>query len=158
MALRKIVVDYDPVLHSVCREVSKFDEDLHVFVNDLIETLHSVEDGVGLAAPQVGVLKRVAVVDVGEGPIVLINPEIEQENGEQIDMEGCLSFPDRFVEVKRPNFVRVRSFNENGQPMFFEGTGLIARAFCHEIDHLNGIVFLDRAVEGSKIKFDEEIS
>ncbi len=157
MALRKIVEDYDPVLHAVCREVSKFDEGLRDFVYDMIETLHSVEGGVGLAAPQVGVLRRVAVVDVGNGPIVLINPEIEQQSGEQVDMEGCLSFPGRFVEVKRPNFVRVKSFNENGQLTVFEGSGLAARAFCHEIDHLNGIVFLDRAVEGSKLKSDEEI-
>ena len=117
----------------------------------MVQTLHSRKDAVGLAAPQVGVLRRVAVVDVGDGVIELINPVIVSSVGEQVSKEGCLSFPNIYKTVKRPSFVKISSLNRVAEEVFFEGSGLLARAFCHEIDHLSGIVFLDRAeVEDSE--------
>ena len=145
MALRTIVIDYDPVLHMDCRRVVKFNDGLKVFVTDLIETLRSIKGAVGLAAPQVGMLWQVAVVDIGDGPIVLINPKIVYRSGKETAQEGCLSFPNVWADVERPTFVKVRSLDENGRECFFEAEGLKARAFCHEIDHLHGIVFLERA-------------
>lgn len=152
MALRKIIIENDFVsqpefvLHTNCKKVSSFDESLQTLVQDLIETLHSCDSAVGLAAPQVGILKRVAVVDIGEGPIVLINPEIVEKSGSEVDVEGCLSYPGRWLKVERPTFVKVKAFNLKGEQLFLEGNGFLARVFCHEIDHLSGIVFLDRAI------------
>lgn len=107
-------------------------------------------DGVGLAAPQVGILKRIAVVDVGEGPLNLINPEIIETEGQYIDEEGCLSIPGRQGKVLRPEKVRVEALNEKGEKFTLEGEGLLARALCHEIDHLDGILFIDKLIEGEE--------
>lgn len=113
------------------------------------ETMYK-ENGVGLAAPQVGILKRIIVIDVGEGCFALINPEILETKGEYVDIEGCLSIPGNQGEVRRPEYVKVKGLNEKGQEVILEGSGLLARAFCHEIDHLDGILFIDKIIKGEK--------
>ena len=133
MAIRQIAKIGEPVLRKKAKVVTKFDE-------KLVELL----DGVGLAAPQVSILKRVVVIDVGEGLLELVNPEIIATSGEQIDAEGCLSVPGEDGEVKRPYVVRVRAQDRNGNTFEIEGEELLARAFCHEIDHLDGILFVDK--------------
>ena len=115
-------------------------------IEDMIDTMYEA-NGVGLAAPQVGVLKRIVVIDVGEGPMVLINPEIIETSGEQTGSEGCLSVPGKAGEVTRPNYVKVRALNEEMEEVVYEGTELLARAFCHEIDHLDGHLYVEK-VEG----------
>lgn len=146
MAIRIIRQDNDPILRKKSKEVEKIDSRIHILLEDMVETMYNAE-GVGLAAPQVGVLKRVIVIDVGEGLIKLINPEILEEHGEERDVEGCLSLPDKSGEVIRPSIVKVKGMNIKGEEIILEGTGLLARAFCHEIDHLNGILFTDKIVE-----------
>ncbi len=146
MAIRKIRTDEDPILRKVSKPVSKFDNMLCSFLDDMAETMYHA-DGVGLAAPQVGVLKRIYIIDVGEGIVEFINPEIIEESGEQIGDEGCLSVPQRYGSVKRPMTVKVRAQDRHGN--FFEVVGeeLFARAMCHEGDHLDGKIFID-FVEG----------
>lgn len=143
MAFRNIVKFGDDVLKKECRPVEKFDRKLHQLLDDMQDTLYEA-NGVGLAAPQVGVLRQICIVDVGEGPIELINPEIIVTEGEQTGPEGCLSLPNEWGEVTRPMKVTVRAQNRKGK--WFETTGeeLCARAFCHEIDHLHGVVFTDK--------------
>lgn len=141
MAIRTIRKEKDPVLYIRCREVKRFDNRLAILIDDMIETMHNA-DGVGLAAPQVGVLKRVLVIDLGDGPIEMVNPEIVESSGEQGGLEGCLSFPDRSGYVIRPNYVKVRAYNRNGDLLEYEGEGLFARAVFHECDHLDGKVYL----------------
>lgn len=150
MALRKVMnyID-DEILRKKSKLVEKVDDKLLTLLDDMVETMHS-SNGVGLAAPQVGILKRVIVVDVGEGIIKLINPEIVALEGEQLDFEGCLSIPGIAGEVKRPEKVRVKALDETGNNIVLEGEGLLARAFCHEIDHLDGILFIDKIVPGTK--------
>lgn len=143
MALRRVTKMGEPVLRKVCKPVKNFDEKLAVLLDDMADTMYHA-DGVGLAAPQVGILKRAVVIDVGDGIIELINPEIVSTGGEQTDMEGCLSVDDINEEVTRPNYVKVKAFDRNGNEFTMEGEGLLARAFCHEIDHLDGILFVDR--------------
>lgn len=140
MARRYVVQVGDPILRTVCREVKTFNGELAALLDDMKETVRA-EDGAGLAAPQVGILRAVCVVDVGEGPIELVNPEIIATEGEQNGAEGCLSYPGEFGLVKRPMKVTVRAQDRDGN--WFEKTGeaLCARAFCHEIDHLHGILF-----------------
>lgn len=154
MAIREIVKVGDDVLTKKCRPVEKFDEKLHTLLDDMAQTLADA-NGVGLAAPQVGILRRVCIVDVEDedGVIELINPEIIETEGEQRDLEGCLSAPHRWGYVVRPEKVTVRAFDRNGKQFEITGTGLKARAFCHEIDHLDGIVFLSKAEE----IFEEDI-
>lgn len=152
MAIRNMVTDDDPILHKKCREVTSFDEHLSVLMDDMIETLHSFDRAVGLAAPQIGILRRVVVIDVGEGVIELVNPEIVAQKGKQFGPEGCLSYPNVYGNVERPNYVKVKAYDRKGKPFFLEGTELLARAFCHEIDHLDGIVFLDKAKELKEIE------
>ena len=123
----------------------KFDEKLHILLDDMYETMQS-RDGVGLAAPQVGILKRAVVIDVGDGKIELINPEIVEESGEQTGSEGCLSVPGVFGEVTRPNVVTVKAQDRDGKWFKITGKELLARAFCHEIEHLDGKLFLDRVI------------
>lgn len=147
MALRKIITDNDPVLYKKSREIVNFDQRISDLMDDLIETLHHNENAVGLAAPQVGILRRAVVIDVGEGVIELINPEIVSSEGKQVGSEGCLSFPGRWGTVERPMHVKIKAYDRHGKLFFMEGTELLARAFCHEIDHLDGIVFIDRAVD-----------
>ena len=143
MAIRKIVKVGDDVLRKVCRTQMTFDEKLWSLLDDMAETMYKAE-GVGLAAPQVGILRRVCVVDVGEGLIELINPVITEKSGSQKGSEGCLSVPDRFEEVTRPNKVTVRAQNRKGENIEIKAEGFLARAFCHEIDHLDGILYIDR--------------
>ncbi|MDB0438283.1 peptide deformylase [Clostridioides difficile] len=143
MALRQIVQIGEPVLRKKSKKVEKIDAKIIQLLDDMAETMYDA-DGVGLAAPQVGILKRVVVIDVGEELIELINPEIIETSGEQIDDEGCLSVVGESGEVKRPNYVKVRALNRNGDTIELEGEELLARAFCHEIDHLDGILFVDK--------------
>ena len=147
MAIRNIVKVGDDVLRKVCRTQMTFDEKLWSLLDDMAETMYKAE-GVGLAAPQVGILRRVCVVDVGEGLIELINPVITEKSGSQKGSEGCLSVPDRFEEVTRPNKVTVRAQNRKGENIEIKAEGFLARAFCHEIDHLDGILYKDKLDEG----------
>lgn len=142
MAIRKIVTVGDEVLRKKSRPVVKFDEKLWQLLDDMKETMDKA-DGVGLAAVQVGVLRRVIVINVGDGLIELINPEIIEVSGEQEGQEGCLSVPGRWGIVKRPNYVKLRAQNRKGQWRLYEGTELKARCFCHEIDHLDGTLYID---------------
>ena len=145
MALREILKFGEDVLRKKCRPVTKFDERLGELLDDLTETLLA-SDGVGLAAPQVGILRRVAVVNIRDkrGTIELVNPEIISEEGNQTGNEGCLSAPNEWCEVERPHRVIVKAFDRHGNEFTITGTELCARAFCHEIDHLDGILFTDR--------------
>ena len=141
MAIRRILVEGDPVLNKVSRPVTSFDSRLHVLLDDMIETLHDA-NGVGLAAPQVGILRQaVVVLDQEEHVIELINPEIIATEGEQVGLEGCLSVPGFYGEVKRPMKVRVRAQDRHGNTFEVEDEGITARCFCHEIDHLSGHLF-----------------
>lgn len=145
MAIREIREKGDEILYKKCKAVVKFDEKLHILLDDMYETMQS-RDGVGLAAPQVGILKRAVVIDVGDGKIELINPEIVEESGEQTGSEGCLSVPGVFGEVTRPNVVTVKAQDRDGKWIKITGKELLARAFCHEIEHLDGKLFLDRVI------------
>lgn len=140
MAMRKILTDQDPALHKVCRPVEKFDRRLHTLLDDMAETLAEA-NGVGLAAPQVGILRRVVIVDTGEEILELVNPELLETDGEQEGCEGCLSVPGKYGLVKRPYYAKVRAQDRNGEWFEAEGEELIARCFCHELDHLDGIVY-----------------
>ena len=146
MALRKMRYRDDEVLYKKCKEVKNFDKKLEILLDDMYETMQKAE-GVGLAAPQVGILKRVAVIDIGEERIDLVNPQIIETSGEQEGTEGCLSFPKLYGVVKRPNKVKVRAQDRNGNWFEKEGTELLARAFCHECDHLDGHVFTELVTE-----------
>lgn len=156
MALRKIVVEGDPVLKKKSRPVEKFDARLAELLDDMKQTLYSAQ-GVGLAAVQVGVLRRVVVVDVGDGLLELVNPEIIEAQGEQRENEGCLSLPGKYGETIRPAVVKVKAQNREGKWCIYKGEDLKARCFCHEIDHLDGILFTERlapetAVQTEKIR------
>ena len=145
MAIREIREKGDEILYKKCKAVVKFDEKLHILLDDMYETMQS-RDGVGLAAPQVGILKRAVVIDVGDGKIELINPEIVEESGEQTGSEGCLSVPGVFGDLTRPNVVTVKAQDRDGKWFKIRGKELLARAFCHEIEHLDGKLFLDRVI------------
>lgn len=146
MAIRKIREMGDDVLTKVCKEVEKVTPRTKVLIDDMFDTMYDAM-GVGLAAPQVGVLKRIVTIDVGEGPILLINPEIIETSGKQTGEEGCLSVPGKSGVVTRPNYVKVRAFDGDMKEIVLEGEGLLARAFCHEIDHLDGQLYVEK-VEG----------
>ena len=156
MALRTIRVQGDSVLTKKSRTVDKMTPRIGELITDMLDTMYDAM-GVGLAAPQVGILKRIVVIDVGEGPIVLINPEILETSGEQTGDEGCLSVPGMAGQVTRPNYVKVKALDVNMDEQIYEGEGLLARAFCHEIDHLDGKMYTE-LVEGElhKITYDEE--
>ena len=140
MGLRKILTDKEPALHKVCKPVTSFDKKLHKLLDDMRETLEEAQ-GVGLAAPQVGILRRVVIVDTGEEILELVNPVIVETDGEQVGMEGCLSVPGRYGIVKRPYYAKVRAQDRYGDWYEAEGEELIGRCFCHELDHLDGIVY-----------------
>ena len=142
MGIRKIMTVKEPCLHKVCRPVEKFDGKLHKLLDDMKETLLDA-NGVGLAAPQVGILRRVVVVDTGEEMLELVNPELLETSGEQEGAEGCLSLPGKYGLVKRPMVAKVRAQDRDGNWFEEEGEELIARCFCHEIDHLDGIVYTE---------------
>ncbi len=146
MAIRNIVKGEEPILRKTARSVLNFDDKLAILIDDMIDTMNEAE-GCGLAAPQVGILKRVCVVDVGEGPIELVNPVVTKQKGVQHETEGCLSFPGRSGITKRPMWVKVKAQNRKGESFEIEGEGLLARAFCHEIDHLNGILYFDKLAD-----------
>ena len=156
MALRTIRVQGDSVLTKKSRTVDKMTPRIGELITDMLDTMYDAM-GVGLAAPQVGILKGIVVIDVGEGPIVLINPEILETSGEQTGDEGCLSVPGMAGQVTRPNYVKVKALDVNMDEQIYEGEGLLARAFCHEIDHLDGKMYTE-LVEGElhKVTYDEE--
>ena len=158
MGLRKILTDKDPALHKVCRPVEKFDGRLHKLLDDMAETLEQA-NGVGLAAPQIGILRRVVLVDTGEEVLELINPTLLETSGEQVGAEGCLSVPGKYGLVKRPNCAKVRAQDRNGNWYEAEGEELIARCFCHELDHLDGIVYtevMERFLTDEELAGDED--
>lgn len=146
MAIRQIRVEGDPILRKKCREIDKIDDRVKVLVEDMLETMEHAE-GVGLAAPQVGILKRIIVIDIGEGPIVGINPVITSEEGEEYDTEGCLSVPGETGTVCRPEKLTVEYTDIEGRKNVMEVEGLLARVFCHEIDHLDGVLYIDKLIE-----------
>lgn len=160
MGLRKILTTRDPALHKVCKPVTAFDGKLHKLLDDMKETLLDA-GGVGLAAPQVGILRRVVVVDMGaEEPelLELVNPELLETSGEQCGAEGCLSVPGKYGLVKRPNYARVRAQDRDGNWFEAEGEALIARCFCHELDHLDGILYteiMERFLTDEELKADK---
>ena len=156
MALRTIRILGDPVLGKVCKEVKEVNDKITELIDDMLETMYEA-NGVGLAAPQVGILKRIVVMDIGEGPIVMINPQILETSGEQAGDEGCLSYPGKAGKVTRPNYVKARFQNEDMEWCEIEGTELLARCICHELDHLDGHMYTER-VEGPihDVKYEEE--
>ena len=147
MAIRQVREIGDEILTKQCKAVPKMTLRTKILIGDMLETMYEY-NGVGLAAPQVGVLKRIVVIDVGEGPIVLINPEIIETSGGQTGEEGCLSVPGKWGIVTRPDHVKVRALNQEMEPVELEGEGLLARAFCHEIDHLSGELYVDKTEDG----------
>ncbi len=146
MALRNIRTLGDDILRKKCRPVDTIDERTLTLLDDMAETMYE-SNGVGLAAPQIGILKRIVVIDIGEGLIELINPEIVSVDGSIKDLEGCLSVPGKCGYVVRPEKVTVTALDRNGDKIVITGEGLLAKAFCHEIDHLDGIVFVDKVTE-----------
>ena len=145
MALRKVVEIGDPILNKKCRPIEKFDDKLSTLIDDMFETMYAA-NGVGLAGPQVGMLKRVVVIDVGDGPMELVNPEIVMTQGEQKVSEGCLSVPGKYGVCSRPAKVQVKAQDRNGKWQVFTGEDLKARCLCHEIDHLDGILFTSKVI------------
>ncbi len=146
MAIREIRTKDDEILHKKCKQVTNFDSRLWILLDDMYDTM-KLHDGVGLAAPQVGILKRAIVIDVGGGRIELVNPEIIEESGSQNGAEGCLSVPGVWGEVERPNKVKIKAQDRDGKWFIMEGEELLARAFCHECEHLEGKLFLDRVTK-----------
>ena len=146
MAIRQIRFSDDSILRKKSREINEINDRINILLEDMAETMYK-NDGVGLAAPQVGVLRNVIVIDVGQGLIKLINPKIIESDGENIDFEGCLSIPGISGKVKRPERVKIKYLDLSGEEKELEGTGLLARAMCHEIDHLNGILFTDKTIK-----------
>ena len=142
MGLRKILTDKDPALHKVCKPVVAFDAKLHKLLDDMGETMRDA-NGVGLAAPQIGILRRVVTVDLGDEILELVNPSLLETDGEQIGAEGCLSVPGKYGLVKRPYYAKVRAQDRYGEWFEVEGEELIGRCFCHELDHLDGIVYTE---------------
>ena len=154
MAIRNIRIMGDPILEKVCKEVKEVTPRIKELIEDMLETMYDA-NGVGLAAPQVGVLKRIVVIDVtGEDPIVLINPRILETSGEQTGGEGCLSLPGKSGTVTRPNYVKVKAYDRDMKPFEIEVTELLARAYCHEIDHLDGHMYVEK-VEGELTDVEE---
>lgn len=163
MAIRNLRFEGDPILRKISREVVELTDNVKVLINDMLDTMYEY-DGVGLAAPQVGVLKRVIVVDVSEveedeprddypdHPVILINPEIIKQDGEQVGQEGCLSVPETSGDVKRPSQIVIKAKDMNFEDITFEAKDFFARALCHEIDHLNGILYIDKLEDMKKKK------
>lgn len=154
MALRNVVREGDQVLRKKSRPVEKIDDRIRQILDDMVETMR-LEDGVGLAAPQVGILRRMFVVEVDDQIIYLINPEFVKTEGEQYEEEGCLSVPGMAGKVVRPAYVKMKGLGRDGEPVEYEGTDLLARALCHEYDHLDGILFIDKAEDLHNAEEDE---
>ena len=158
MAIRNIRLIGDNILTKRSKEIKEMTPKLKMLIEDMLETMHQAE-GVGLAAPQIGILKRLVVIDVspeGDSPIILINPEILATDGEQTGEEGCLSVPGKSGVVTRPNYVKVKALNENMEEFIVEGSELLARALCHEIDHLNGVLYVDKVIGGLHSTSEEQ--
>ena len=158
MGLRKILTDKEPSLHKVCRPVEKFDGKLHKLLDDMVETMMDAH-GVGLAAPQVGILRRIVVVNTGDEVLELVNPTLLETDGEQVGAEGCLSVPGKYGLVKRPYYAKVRAQDRNGDWYEVEGEEIIARCFCHELDHLDGIVYtevMERFLRDEELDFSDD--
>ncbi|HAR86504.1 MAG TPA: peptide deformylase [Clostridium sp.] len=147
MALRKIRLSNNEILRKKSKVVEKVDDRIRLILNDMADTMYNTENGGGLAAPQIGILKRLVVLDMGQGLIKLVNPKIIYKEGEQEVVEGCLSIPDTWGKLKRPAKVIVQALDEKGEEVTFTGTGDLAKCFCHEIDHLDGILFTDLVTE-----------
>ncbi|MDT8715387.1 peptide deformylase [Clostridium sp. 19966] len=147
MALRQIRLYGDEILSKKSRTVEMVDDKIRQILNDMADTMYNSENGAGLAAPQVGILKRLVVIDMGQGLIKLVNPKIIKQEGTQEVIEGCLSIPDKWGKLTRPAKVTVQALNENGEEIILTGTGDLAKCFCHEIDHLEGILFTDLVTE-----------
>ena len=154
MAIRTIRISTDEVLRKTCKEVKEITPNLLTLLDDMADTMYDA-NGVGLAAPQVGILKRVVVIDIGEGLVELINPVILETSGSQTDDEGCLSVPGKYAPVERPNYVKAKAMDRDGNEFIIEGEELMARALCHEIDHLDGKLYID-IVEGDLMDAVEE--
>lgn len=150
MAIRKVIEVGDEILRKKAKEVDIVDDKIRDLIEDMVETMHKY-NGVGLAAPQVGILKRIVVIDLydDKGPIKLVNPIIVKQKGEQEVEEGCLSFPNQYAKIKRPMEVKVKALNENGDEIKISAKGLLAQALAHEIDHLDGILFVDKIIPGT---------
>jgi peptide deformylase len=158
MAIRNIRLIGDNILTKRSKEIKEMTPKLKMLIEDMLDTMHQAE-GVGLAAPQIGILKRLVVIDVspeGDSPIILINPEILTTEGEQTGEEGCLSVPGKSGVVTRPNYVKVKALNENMEEFTVEGSELLARALCHEIDHLNGVLYVDKVIGGLHSTTEEQ--
>ena len=158
MGLRKILTDEEPALHKVCRPVENFDRRLHKLLDDMRETLIA-SGGVGLAAPQVGILRRIVLVDNGQEILELVNPTMLETDGEQVGPEGCLSVPGKYGLVTRPYYAKVRAQDRDGNWYEAEGEELIARCFCHELDHLDGILYteiMERFLTEEELQYDDE--
>lgn len=153
MALRNIRILGDEILKKQAKEVTEMTPKIEELIDDMFETMYDA-NGCGLAAPQVGIRKRIVVIDCGDQPLVLINPEILETSGEQTGQEGCLSLPGKVGIVTRPNYAKVKALDENMDEIIVEGTELLARCLCHEIDHLNGIMYVDKA-EGPLMDTEE---
>lgn len=146
MAIRQLRQDEDAILRKKCKTVTEIDEKIQMILDDMLETLHSIPNSAAIAANQVGILKRLVVIDMGEGVMKLVNPEIIETSGEQECTEGCLSFPGKFGTTIRPQKVTVRALNEKGEEIIIIGEDDLAKCFCHELDHLDGEVFIDKVI------------
>ena len=147
MALRQLRYNDDEILRKKCRKVEEVNDHIRMILDDMLDTLHNTENGAAIAAPQVGILKRLVVIDMGSGIFKLVNPEIIDKEGEQECIEGCLSFPNRFGKTVRPKKVTIKALNENGEEITLTGEDEMAKCFCHEIDHLDGILFIDKVTQ-----------
>ena len=151
MALRQLRYEGDEILRKKCKKVEEVDDHIRMILDDMLDTLHNTEDGAAIAAPQIGILKRLVVIDMGTGIIKLVNPEIIEEKGIQECEEGCLSIPNKYGNTIRPKKVTIKALNENGEEIILTGRGEMAKCFCHEIDHLDGILFIDKVTKWLKM-------
>ena len=152
MAIRQIRYEGDDILRKKCKRVEEVNDHIRMLLDDMLDTLHNTKDGAAIAAPQVGILQRLVVIDMGNGVIKLINPEIIEEKGIQECVEGCLSIPNKYGNTLRPKKVTIKALDENGKEITLTGRGEMAKCFCHEIDHLNGILFSDKVTSWLKLK------
>ena len=152
MAIRQIRYEGDDILRKKCKRVEEVNEHIRMLLDDMLDTLHNTKDGAAIAAPQVGIVQRLVVIDMGNGVIKLINPEIIEEKGIQECVEGCLSIPNKYGNTLRPKKVTIKALDENGKEITLIGRGEMAKCFCHEIDHLNGILFSDKVTNWLKLK------
>jgi len=152
LAIRQIRYEGDDILRKKCKRVEEVNDHIRMLLDDMLDTLHNTKDGAAIAAPQVGIVQRLVVIDMGNGVIKLINPEIIEEKGIQECVEGCLSIPNKYGNTLRPKKVTIKALDENGKEITLTGRGEMAKCFCHEIDHLNGILFSDKVTSWLKLK------